>query len=113
MDVQRIYERRFSPDLQFRDKMWKILCRVFFQRYVRPENHVLVIGAGYCEFINNIQANRKTAVDINPDLERYVGSGIKTVIASTTSMRGVADNSVDIVFASNFFEHLLKDDIVA
>jgi SAM-dependent methyltransferase len=93
--------------------MWKILCRVFFQRYVQPENHVLELGAGYCEFINNIQANRKTAVDINPDVERYVGSGIETVIASTTNISGVADNSVDIVFASNFFEHLLKDDIVA
>ncbi len=113
MDVQRIYARRFVPDLQFRNEMWKILCRVFFQRYVHPESHVMEIGAGYCEFINNIQASRKTAVDLNPDLEKYVGTGIKTVIANTNQINGIADNSVDLVFASNFFEHLVRDDIVA
>jgi SAM-dependent methyltransferase len=113
MNVQQIYKRRFSPDLQFRDAMWKILCNIFFQRYIDPDSRVLEIGAGYCEFINNIEAKRKIAVDINPDLKKYVKANIEIVSASTTNMKEVTNGSVDIVFASNFFEHLLKDDIVA
>jgi SAM-dependent methyltransferase len=113
MDVQSIYARRFTPDLKFRDAMWKILCRDFFQNYITTESHVLEIGAGYCEFINNIRAARKTGVDINPDVKNYAATDVNIVLNSTSSMVGVADSSVDVVFASNLFEHLTRDEIVA
>ena len=113
MDVQNIYARRFIPDLQFRDEMWKILCHDFFQQYVAPNSRVLEIGAGYCEFINNIQAKHKTAVDINPDVKNYASPGIEVVINNTSQMTAITDNSADMVFASNFFEHLTRDEIVA
>lgn len=113
MDVQNIYARRFTPDLHFRDKMWKILCRDFFQRYISKNSRVLEVGAGYCEFINNINADYKTAVDINPDLKTYAAQGINIVLNSTSNMSTIPDNSHDLVFASNFFEHLTRDEIVA
>lgn len=113
MDVKSIYARRFTPDLEFRDAMWKILCRDFFQQYVVGTSHVLEIGAGYCEFINNIQAEHKTAVDINPDIANYAAAGIDPVLNSTSLMQDVSDCSVDLVFASNLFEHLTRDEIIA
>jgi SAM-dependent methyltransferase len=113
MDVKSIYSRRFTPDVEFRDAMWKILCRDFFQRYVEGASHVLEIGAGYCEFINNIQSERKTAVDINPDITNYAAAGINLILNSSGLMKDIADCSVDLVFASNFFEHLTRDEIIA
>jgi SAM-dependent methyltransferase len=113
MDVQNIYARRFTPDLHFRNEMWKILCRDFFQGYVTGSRHVLEIGAGYCEFINNIQAERKTALDINPDVQKYVLPDINVVLNNTGFMGDVPNNSVNMVFASNLFEHLTRDEIVA
>jgi SAM-dependent methyltransferase len=113
MDVKSIYARRFTQDLEFRDAMWKILCRDFFQRYVEGASHVLEIGAGYCEFINNIQAAHKTAVDINPDITNHAAAGIDLILNSTSLMKDVSDCSVDVVFASNFFEHLTRDEIIA
>ena len=113
MDVKSIYARRFAPDLQFRDAMWMILCRDFFQHYVVSTSHVLEIGAGYCEFINNIQSEYKTAVDINPDIKNYAASNVNTVLNSTNLMSDIADNSVDMVFASNLFEHLTREEILA
>jgi SAM-dependent methyltransferase len=113
MDVKSIYARRFTPDLEFRDAMWKILCRNFFQHYIVGKSHVLEIGAGYCEFINNIQSERKTAVDINPDIVNYAASDVNIVLNSTNLMRDISDNSVDMVFASNLFEHLTRDEILA
>jgi ubiquinone/menaquinone biosynthesis C-methylase UbiE len=111
MDVQSIYARRFMPDLKFRKEMWNILCTHFFQRYIEPSSRVVEIAAGYCEFINNIRASEKTAVDINPDLGKYANPGIRLVNASATNMTAVQDNSADVVFASNFFEHLTREEI--
>jgi ubiquinone/menaquinone biosynthesis C-methylase UbiE len=113
MDVQNIYSRRFSPDLELRDSIWKVLCRDFFQHYVAYDQRVLEIGAGYCEFINNIQVGHKTALDINPDIRIYAAPGVNIVLNSASRMSAVGDNSADVVFASNFFEHLTRDEIVA
>jgi SAM-dependent methyltransferase len=113
MDVQRIYARRFNPDLQFREGMWKILCRDFFQQYVVTNSRVLEIGAGYCEFINNIQAGHKIAVDINPDVKNYAAPDVEIVLNSTSQMSTVPNDSIDMVFASNFFEHITRDEIIA
>jgi SAM-dependent methyltransferase len=113
MDVKSIYARRFTPDLEFRDAMWRILCQDFFQHYVVSASHVLEIGAGYCEFINNIQSKYKTAVDINPDIKNYAASNVNIVLNSTNLMSDIPDNSVDMVFASNLFEHLTREEILA
>ncbi len=113
MDVRGIYARRFEPDLRFREEMWKILCHTFFQIYISPESRVLEIGAGYCEFINNIHAQQKTAVDINSDVKKYAQPDVEIVLNSSSHMSSVSDNSADVVFASNFFEHLTRDEILA
>lgn len=113
MDVKSIYARRFTPDLRFRDEMWNILCTNFFQSYIPKNSHVLEIGAGYCEFINNIQAQQKTALDINPDVKLYATQGVKVTLNSTTLMESIPDESIDVVFASNLFEHLTRDEITS
>jgi len=109
---EAIYKRRFSPDLTFRRQMWQILCQDFFQRYVPVHSTVLEVGAGYCEFINNIKADHKVAVDINPDTRRFASPDVKTIIASSTDLSMIPARSIDVVFASNFFEHLSRRDIV-
>jgi SAM-dependent methyltransferase len=111
--VQSIYERRFEGTLPFRRAMWSVLCRDFFQRFVPPTSTVLEIGAGYCEFINHIDASRKIAVDLNPDTVRFAAEGVKVHRISTTDLSPIPDGSVDVVFASNFLEHLTRDDILA
>jgi SAM-dependent methyltransferase len=113
IDLQKTYHRRFEPDLAFRQKMWQILCREYFQRYVPPASRVLEIGAGYCEFINNIQAAEKFAVDLNPDTPKYADAQVRVILSNTIDLSSIPDGSIDIAFASNFFEHLERADIVA
>lgn len=112
LSPEAIYQRRFGPDLSFRQKMWQVLCKDFFQRYVPAHSSVMEIGAGYCEFINNIDARSKIAVDLNPDTQRLAGSDVKVVISSSTDLSAIDTGSIDIVFASNFFEHLTRADII-
>lgn len=111
--LETIYKRRFGPDLTFRARMWEILCRRYFQRFIAPSGTVLEVGAGYCEFINSIQAAHKIAVDLNPDTARYANPDIDVFQTSSTDMQAIASGSVDAVFASNFFEHITRDDILS
>jgi SAM-dependent methyltransferase len=90
--LSKLYSARFSRDEKERkDRIWRVLCRHFFQRYVEPESTVLDMGAGYCEFINHIVCRRRIAFDLDV----------------------FPDGAIDVVFASNFFEHLLsKEDLL-
>ncbi len=113
MDVQTIYQRRFADMLAFRRRMWDVLCREFFQRHVPTDATVVEIGAGYCEFINHIRAGRKIAVDLNPDTQVHAGPDVTVITSSTARVESLADGTADIVFASNFLEHLSREDILA
>ena len=113
VDVQSIYERRFADTLAFRRQMWDVLCKEFFQRHVPDTATVVEIGAGYCEFINNIRARRKIAVDLNPDTRRHAGPEVEVILSSTSRIATLDDGVADVVFASNFLEHLTREDILA
>jgi SAM-dependent methyltransferase len=75
---------------------------------------VLDLGAGYCEFINNISCAKKYAVDLNEDTPRFASPEVTVIQKSALDLSDFASNSVDTVFASNFFEHLeSKTDLAA
>ena len=110
--LDNLYARRF-PDAERRAKarLWRILCDAFFSRYVPEDGCVLDLGAGYCEFINNVRARRRIAVDVNPATAEYAAPGIevhRVALASVASV--VAPESVDLAFASNVLEHMRDPD---
>lgn len=113
MELQDLYRNRFPEEaLAEKNALWKVICRVFLSRYVRPTDSVVDIGAGYCEFINNIVAREKTAVDLNPDVARFANPGTRIINESCTSISTLETSSVDVVFMSNFLEHLPDKQLV-
>jgi ubiquinone/menaquinone biosynthesis C-methylase UbiE len=105
--LRELYTGRFSEaDRVRKQELWRILCGAFFQRYVKPEDVVLDLGAGYCEFINHIRCRTKYAVDLNPDTKVAAAPDVKVLSTMSSHLDMLADGSVDVVFASNFFEHL-------
>jgi len=106
MSVETTYAHRFDRMEKDRSKIWKILTRDFFQQWVGNDYTVLDLGAGYCEFINNISAARKYAMDLNPVTVLKAANDV-TVCSHNASMTWpIEANSIDLVFTSNFFEHL-------
>ncbi|RJQ28509.1 MAG: class I SAM-dependent methyltransferase [Peptococcaceae bacterium] len=107
MEVKELYRKRFDRnELARKDKLWQVLCRHFFQRFV-PEDAVVVdLGAGYCEFVNNIKAGLKYAVDLNEDTKDFARPGVEVFRSSAAELGFIPDGSVDVVFMSNFLEHL-------
>jgi SAM-dependent methyltransferase len=109
-DLGRQYQQRFASQAPYRDSVWRILVREFFQRYVDPSATVLDLGSGWGEFIRHIHAHRRIAMDLNPDMPSRVGSGVETILQDSSQTWQVADSSLDIVFTSNYFEHLADRD---
>ena len=105
-DLETIYARRFAGIEKSRDEVWKVLTRHYFQRWVNPQDVVLDVGAGFCEFINNIEARNKFAVDLNPVTLRKAAQKVTVISQDVTNRWPVISDSVDVVFSSNFFEHL-------
>ena len=101
------HRTRFRPDAS-REVLWATLCASYFQRLIRPEFHVLELGAGYASFINNIRCRTRTAVDVWPELPQHVKSGVTARVGSVTELEFLPDGTVDFVFASNLFEHLTQ-----
>lgn len=107
MDASALYAQRFdAAERAAKARLWGVLCADFFQRYVPPDATVLDLGAGYCEFINHIQGARRFAVDGNADVVHCAAPGVEAHCGAADRLDWLADGSVDVVFASNFFEHL-------
>lgn len=107
LPTEKVYAHRFTPEQRERkDRVWKIVCRDFLQRYVAKDAALLDLGAGYGEFINHIEAGRKVAIDMNPELPRCVGPDVKVYAVDVAAEQPLPDAPYDVVFASNFFEHL-------
>lgn len=100
------YRLRFEHAITYRNEVWQILSR-FFQSWIPTTATILDLGAGYGEFINNIKASNKYALDLNPDVIKYLSSDV-TFINQDCSVKWAlpGDNEFDVVFTSNFLEHL-------
>jgi len=114
MNIENLYRNRFNDNTAFKSKnaMWGVLCKYFFQRYVKKEAVVLDLAAGYCEFINNITAKRKIAVDLNEDIRQFANDDVEVLLSRSDDLSTLEDSSVDVIFVSNFFEHLQNKDVL-
>ena len=105
-EVQDLYRVRFDPsEKAAKDKLWKIICENL-QRWFPENGTVLDLGAGYCEFINNIKAARKVAVDMNPDTVTCAGPDVQVLNAPVVPLPSMQTDSIDAAFVSNLLEHL-------
>lgn len=105
-ELQSIYRRRFAETADYRREVWEVLVAEFFNRWVKPEHAVLDLGCGYGEFINPLRAARKFGMDLNPDSASRLAAGITFLEQDCARPWQVEEASLDVVFTSNFLEHL-------
>lgn len=104
--LKAVYSRRFGQSAAYRERVWKVLAREFFTRWVAPEATVLDLGCGYGEFINNVTAKRKYAMDLNPDSRRHLAKDVEFLEQDCAAEWPLPKGALDVVFTSNFLEHL-------
>lgn len=112
--IEALYDNRFSyEEIKKKEKIWKILCKHFFQKYIHPNDVVIDIGTGFCEFINNIECKKKIGLDINPATKSFANSDVEIINESADDITSVSSDTIDVAFVSNFFEHLPSKEILS
>jgi SAM-dependent methyltransferase len=105
-ELADIYAARFELNEDARRVLWQTLVDGYFQQFIAPSDTVLDLGAGYCDFINAVSCRRKIAVDLNPAAKVKADEDVEVHLAWSTDLPETLTNSVDVVWVSNFFEHL-------
>jgi SAM-dependent methyltransferase len=111
--MNKDYHRsRFAIDPR-RDVLWQTLWRAFFRHRVPPNACVLDLGSGYGQFINNVVARRRIAIDSWSGFVAHLAPGVEAITGDVTDLSTVEDGAVDFAFASNVFEHLTKPQLAS
>lgn len=100
----QLYRARFEGTAEYRNKVWTILTR-FFEQWIAPGSAVMDLGCGYCEFINKVNCRQKFGMDLNPDSVRFAETA-SVFEQDCSTLWPLPADSLDVVFTSNFFEHL-------
>ncbi|MDP7115954.1 MAG: class I SAM-dependent methyltransferase [Candidatus Woesearchaeota archaeon] len=101
---ERYYKTRFTFNKK-RDKVWSAIVS-HIQKYIPKEAIVLDLGCGYGNFINNVQAKEKHAIDLNKDFKSHLAENVQFKAGSVLDLKHLKKNYFDVVFASNLLEHL-------
>jgi len=109
-ELRHIYSARFKRNMAYRQRVWSLLAQKFFQPYIPLSATVLDLGCGYGKFINNIKCGQKLAMDLNPDALQFLDQNVQFLQQDCSTRWPCDDQSLDIVFTSNFFEHLPSKD---
>ena len=107
-NLSSLYRYRFvEAERTKKLEIWREICRVFLQNKIGKDQVILDLASGYGEFSQNISAKRKIAVDLNPDAAQMLPPETEFHNISATSFaEAVGEEAVDVVFTSNFLEHL-------
>lgn len=81
--------------------------------YLRPwlldKRRVMEVGAGYCAFINAVQAPVRVALDISSIIVEHAAEGVQTHVVDLRS-EDLQPSAYDAVLASNVFEHFTDEE---
>jgi SAM-dependent methyltransferase len=105
--VPNYFETRLAHNAN-RTKIWQHLCN-YLQRWIRTDADVLELGAGWCDFSNNVKAKRVVAMDMDSTVARAAAEQVEPVIGDCTDLGKFGEAEFDVVFASNLLEHLHRD----
>jgi SAM-dependent methyltransferase len=111
-NLEKTYRLRFQGGEERRRRVWAVLGRYFARRWIKPEDTVVDLGAGYCEFINSIEAARRYAIDANPETRARAAATVEVLSQDAAEPWRLDSDSVDVVFSSNFLEHAASKEAV-
>jgi len=100
--VRFVYDKR-------RAAVWRAIAS-YLGTWVRSDEGLLELGAGYGEFSREVRAAQKWALDINPGLVDYWDKSVTPLIQPATDPLPLPSGSLGTVFASNFFEHFTLEE---
>ena len=105
------YHAAHLPPDPARPVVWKAIA-AHLSSWIPPNAQVLEIGAGYCDWINNVAGGRRVAVDVWPEVAKHAAAGVQAVVADVSrDLPTLGTKAFDVVLASNVLEHFAPDDV--
>jgi SAM-dependent methyltransferase len=105
-ELKKIYAARFEGAEAYRLSVWRTLIGHYFEHQVDLRGSVLDLGCGYGVFINQVTSQERYAMDLNPATRDLLVHGVTFFEQDCSHRWPLEDNKLDVVFTSNFFEHL-------
>ena len=101
--ISNYFQTRYNYN-SGRKKVWRAICK-YLNNYIPEGSTVLDLGSGYCDFINNIGAKNKFAIDADQTSGQFCNDDVTFLNKKVTEIE-FEDKKFDVVFASNLLEHL-------
>jgi SAM-dependent methyltransferase len=111
--LEAMYRRRFESAYAGRREVWRTLIGGWFSRYLDGVESVLDLGCGWGLFINQVDVANRFAIDANPDARARLDPAVELVSQEAAQRWPLPDASLDLVFTSNFLEHLPDRDAIS
>ncbi len=105
----KYYKSRYVFDPR-RSIVWQEIVK-FESKFIPKNGTVIDLGAGYCDFINNAVAEKRYAVDSSPELSNFASKEVFQINKEAWELSEIGDGSVDVVHASNLFEHFSDEEL--
>lgn len=111
MSTKNNYLKLTMPFDPSRELVWKEIVS-YLKKYINHNDSVIELGAGYCHFINNIQVDKKTALDLDGRiLKKYANSEVYKIAGNVLDFEKLVKEKFNVIFASNLLEHLSMDEL--
>jgi len=102
------HDAHLTPD-RSRTVVWRAIA-AHLAPWIPPQSAVLEIGAGYCDWINHVQAAHRVAVDNWPSFPSFAAPGVVPLVLDLRSdLSTLGNEAFDVVLASNVLEHFPPD----
>ena len=105
-ELARIYRTRFEGQKDYRLAVWRVLIGAVFAQWLPADGQILDLGAGLGEFINQVEAPGRLAMDLNPDTRHSLRPEVRFLEQDCSAPWPIEEGSLGLVFTSNCFEHL-------
>jgi SAM-dependent methyltransferase len=107
-ELESVYERRFTTaDSIRKDDVWGEIVR-YLQRYIPGDARVLDVACDQGAFIRHVAGGERWASDLR-NMRRWLPDDIRFVECSGLALdKELPTDYFDIVFMSNYLEHLLS-----
>ena len=92
-----------------RDRIWKVVAGHIQRRYMPDDGVILDLGAGYCPFINQVRGRARYAFDQSDVVRQSAAQGVQAIVGDCSRLAELESGTFDVVFASNFLEHLDRE----
>lgn len=111
-DLGRVYAERFDDaDVAAKEAAWREIVP-YLQRWIPATARVLDVACDTGYFIRNVRARERWATDVR-DVSADLGPGVRFVQSDGLELASaLAGERFDVVFTSNYLEHLPSPDEV-